>query len=122
MKRISMGSIIVAAALFLSACASSTPPNPFVGLWDVSIDTPVGSMAAVLDIEQDLSGIMSSNDLGSTPLNNVSVTDNAVTFAATVDAQGQTLTLRFAGTIAGNRLAGNFDTDFGPIPLTGTKR
>ncbi len=121
MKRLSMGSIIVAAALFLAACAS-TPPNPFVGLWDVSIETPVGAMVAVLDIEPGLSGIMSSTDLGSAELSDITVVDNAVTFATTVDAQGQSLTLRFAGTIAGDTLAGNFDTDFGAIPLTGTKR
>ena len=116
-----MGSIIIAAALLLAACASSRP-NPFVGLWDVSIETPVGAMVATLDIEPDLSGIMSSGDLGAAELSNITVIDNAVTFQTTVDAQGQTLTLRFAGTIAGNTLAGNFDTDFGAIPLTGTKR
>lgn len=121
MKRISMASIIAAATLFLAACAS-TPPNPFVGMWDVNIETPVGAMVATLDIQPDLSGTMSSGDLGSAALNDVTVIDNAVTFATTVDAQGQTLTLRFAGTIAGNQLAGNFDSDFGAIPVTGTKQ
>lgn len=116
-----MASIIAAATLFLAACAS-TPPNPFVGMWDVNIETPVGAMVATLDIQPDLSGTMSSGDLGSAALNDVTVIDNAVTFATTVDAQGQTLTLRFAGTIAGNQLAGNFDSDFGAIPVTGTKQ
>lgn len=121
MKKLSMGSIIVAAALFLAACAS-TPPNPFVGVWDISIDSPVGVMEANLNIAPDLTGNMSSGDLGATPLENISVVDNAVSFTANVDAQGMMLTLNFSGTIAGDALAGNFDTEFGAIPVTGVRQ
>src|SRR5690606_31522484 len=122
MKKLFRGSFVVAAALFLAACAS-TPPNPFVGVWDISIDTPVGVMGANLNIAPDLTGNMSSDDLGgATPLDNISVVDNAVSFSASVDAQGMTLTLNFEGTIAGDTLAGNFDTEFGAIPVTGVRQ
>ena len=121
MKKLLTGSFVVAAALFLAACAS-TPPNPFVGVWNISIDTPVGVMGANLNIAPDLTGNMSSNDLGATPLENITVVDNAVTFSANVSAQGMALTLDFSGTIAGDTLAGNFDTEFGAIPVTGTRQ
>ena len=59
---------------------------------------------------------------GGKTLTGVTVQDNAVSFQTIIDAQGQTLTLRFSGTIDGDSLAGNFDTDFGAIPVTGVRR
>lgn len=121
MKRIYKNLMIVAATIFLAACAS-TPANPFVGLWDISIDTPVGIMGAALEVNPDLMGTMSSIDLGRTDLQGLTVTGNAVSFNVTVDAQGQTLLLSFAGTVEGDNLTGNFDSDFGTIPVTGTRQ
>lgn len=120
MKRLLKGSLLLVAALLLAACASTQ--NPAVGIWDVNMETPVGAMAVTLDIQPDLSGTMSAGDLGSAPLNGITVDGNAVNFEATIDAQGQTVTLRFAGTIDGDNLAGNFDTDFGAIPVAGVRR
>ena len=120
MKRLLKGSLLLVAALLLAACASTQ--NPAVGIWDVNIETPVGAMVVVLDIQPDLSGTLSSGALGSAALDGVTVEGNAVNFSTTVDAQGQTLTLRFAGTIEGDNLAGNFDTDFGAIPVAGVRR
>jgi len=121
MKRIFKSVMIVAATIFLAACAS-TPANPFVGMWDVSINTPVGVMAATLDVTPDMMGTMSSADLGETALQGITVTENAVSFNVVVDAQGQTLALSFAGMIEGDMLTGNFDSDFGAIPVTATRQ
>jgi hypothetical protein len=121
MKRLSLGSIIVAATLFLAACASA-PSNPAVGMWDVSMDTPVGVMNATINITPDLMGTMSSTDLGETALEGVSAVDNMLNFSATIDAQGQTLTLVFSGQIEGDSIAGKFDSDFGAIPVTGSRQ
>ena len=121
MKRIYKSIMIVAATIFLAACAS-TPPNPFVGMWNVSINTPVGVMGATLDVTPDLMGSMSSDDLGTTDLQGITVTGNAVSFNVVVDAQGQTLALSFAGMIEGNMLTGNFDSDFGAIPVTAIRQ
>lgn len=121
MKRIYKSVMIVAATIFLAACAS-TPANPFVGMWDVSINTPVGVMGATLDVNPDLMGTMSSDDLGTTDLQGITVTGNAVSFNVVVDAQGQSLALSFAGTIEGDNLTGNFDSDFGAIPVSATRQ
>lgn len=120
MKRIFKSFIVVAATVILAACAS-TPANPFVGMWELSINTPVGAMGATLDVSADMMGSMSSAELGATEMRGITVTDNAVSFNVVVDAQGQTLALSFAGTIDGNTLTGNFDSDFGAIPVTGTR-
>ena len=79
-------------------------------------------MGATLDVASDLSGSMSSEQLGATAMNNVTVNGNAVTFNVVVDAQGQTLALNFSGTIEGDNLTGNFDSDFGAIPVTATRQ
>ena len=121
MKKFYKGLMIAVAAMFLAACAS-TPANPFVGGWDVTIDTPVGVLYAAIDITPDLAGTMSSGEMGSATLTGVTVEENAVSFQTIIDAQGQTLTLRFSGTIDGDSLAGNFDTDFGAIAVTGVRR
>ncbi|MCB1647953.1 MAG: hypothetical protein H7A05_05105 [Pseudomonadales bacterium] len=121
MKRFFKGILLFTASIVLAACAS-TPANPFVGMWDISINTPVGMMGAQLDVASDLSGSMSSAELGATELRSVSVSGNAVSFNVIIDAQGQTLQLSFAGNIEGDSLNGNFDSDFGAIPVTGTRQ
>lgn len=121
MKTILKSCIAVAATIMLAACVS-TPVNPFVGMWDLSINTPVGAMGATLDVSADMMGSMSSPELGATQMQGITVTENAVSFNVLVDAQGQTLALSFAGTIDGDALSGNFDSDFGAIPVTGTRQ
>lgn len=79
-------------------------------------------MAATLDVTPDLMGTMSSGDLGNTALQGITVTENAVSFNVVVDAQGQTLALSFAGIIDGDNLTGNFDSDFGAIPVTAVRQ
>lgn len=108
-------------ALVLAACASTTPPNPLIGNWEITIETPVGAMTANLTVNPDLSGQMSSGDLGVASLAGVSVVGEAVSFSTTVNAQGQSLTLAFAGNVVGDSLTGSFDTDFGAVPVSGRR-
>ncbi|MDP2282956.1 MAG: hypothetical protein Q8L06_02360, partial [Pseudohongiella sp.] len=67
-------------------------------------------------------GEMSSTDLGSAALNGITVDGEAVQFSTTVNAQGQSITLAFNGKVAGDQLSGQFNTDFGPIAVTGTRQ
>lgn len=121
--RTKIGSLItgVMVALFISACASVSEPHPLVGNWLITIDTPIGSMDANLNINEDMSGTLNSQDLGSAPLNAVTVNDDAVSFNTVVDAQGQSMTLSFTGIVQEDSLSGSFNTDFGAIPVTGRR-
>lgn len=111
-----------AVALLLTACAGTSAPHPLVGTWAITIDTPVGSMAGNLNINPDMTGDMSSTELGSAALNGITVDGEAVQFSTTVDAQGQSITLAFNGTVTGDQLAGQFNTDFGPIAVSGVRQ
>ncbi|MDO8907650.1 MAG: hypothetical protein Q7W55_04015 [Pseudohongiella sp.] len=119
-----IGSVLMgfAVALFLSACASTaSAPHPLVGAWEITIETPIGAMNANLLVNQDMSGQLSSQDLGSAPLTGITVNGDAVNFSTVVDAQGQSLTLVFAGTVVGDLMSGSFNTDFGAIPVSGRR-
>ncbi|MEX1197959.1 MAG: hypothetical protein WEB57_08880 [Pseudohongiellaceae bacterium] len=108
--------------LTLAACAGLGQPHPLVGEWDATISTPMGAMSADLIVNEDMTGEMRSSELGSTTLNNVTVDGEQVSFSTTVDAQGMMLTLDFDGTVEDDTLEGSFDTEFGAIGVTGTRR
>ena len=122
MRKMTFSSLLVALVLVLGACAASAPPNPLVGAWLLTISSPVGEMALNLNINEDMSGEMTSDDLGSAPLANLALVDNAVSFDTTIDAQGQILTLVFNGFLGEDGFNGNFDTDFGAIPARAVRR
>ena len=118
------GSLVMgfAVAILLTACAGTSAPHPLVGGWAITIDTPVGSMAGNLNINPDMTGEMSSTELGSAALTGITVDGEAVQFSTTIDAQGQSITLAFNGTVTGDQLAGQFNTDFGPIAVSGVRQ
>lgn len=122
--RSKIGSLItgMVVALFLSACASTEPVSPLVGNWLITIDTPIGSMDANINVNTDLTGEMTSVDLGSAPLSAVTVDGQAVSFIAAANAQGQALSLAFSGTVDGDALTGSFNTDFGALPVSGRRQ
>jgi hypothetical protein len=119
-----IGSLVMgfAVALLLTACAGTSAPHPLVGAWAITIDTPVGSMAGNLNINPDMTGDMSSTELGSAALNGITVDGEAVQFSTTIDAQGQSIALAFNGTVTGDQLSGQFNTDFGPIAVSGVRQ
>ena len=118
------GSLVMgfAVAILLTACAGTSAPHPLVGGWAITIDTPVGSMAGNLNINPDMTGEMSSTELCSAALTGITVDGETVQFSTTIDAQGQSLTLAFNGTVTGDQLAGQFNTDFGPIAVSGVRQ
>ncbi|MEX0619199.1 MAG: hypothetical protein WDZ76_02005 [Pseudohongiellaceae bacterium] len=119
MKMLIKGSA-VALLTILAGCAST--PNPAVGVWDVSLNTPVGAMPATLTIAEDGTGTMSMADVGSAAISGVMVDGNALSFVTEVDAQGQLLVLNFSGTVEGDALDGEFSSDFGPFAASGTRQ
>lgn len=119
MKKMLAGSFAT-LLLVLAGCASSMAPG--VGAWNISMATPVGEMPAVLTMNADGSGTMAADGLGETSLNGIMYDGNMIKFSADIDAQGQTLTLTFSGSVDGNALTGEFGSDFGAFGVTGTRQ
>lgn len=107
------------AVVLLAACAAAT--NPVVGAWDTSISTPVGEQAGVWTFNGDGTAIMSS-DQGDQAIEGVMIDGNMVSFDVTIDAQGQSLSLSFSGTVEGDAMSGEFSSDFGPFAVTATRQ
>ena len=124
--KISLKFFALATVVLLAACAS-TPKNPFVGAWSITVDTPIGSLPGTLNLAADGTGSMAIEAPGAesqppTAFENVTFTDNKAAFSTTVNAQGQQLTFSFNGTVEGDDLTGAFDTDFGQFAVSGTRK
>ena len=110
---------ISTAFSLLVACAAGTSPG--VGSWDVTIDTPVGSQAGVWTINADGTGTMGS-DLGDQAIEGIALEGNTIAFDVDIDAGGQSLSLSFSGTVNEDSLDGEFSSDFGPVPVSGSRQ
>jgi hypothetical protein len=120
MKNLVSSSMVAAAILFLTACASTSAP-PAVGAWDVNINTPVGAQAGVWTLNADGTGIMGS-DQGDQAIDGITYDGNSVVFSVDIDAGGQSMSLSFDGMAMGDTISGEFSSDFGAFDVTGTRR
>ncbi|MCB1671145.1 MAG: hypothetical protein R3F41_11755 [Gammaproteobacteria bacterium] len=114
-----IGGFLAAAVLVLASCAS-TPPAA-VGVWDIQLDTPLGAMPATLTITEDGTGSMDAA-MGQQNISGIVFDGDAVAFSTSIDAQGQSIMLNFAGTVEGDSLTGEFGSDFGAFGVTGSRK
>ncbi len=94
------------------------------GSYSVTISIPGQSLPATLTFVQQgatLTGTFGSPISGAAPLRNGKVTADGFTFEATVDFEGQALTLNGAGKVTGNQISGVLETPMGAVPFAGTK-
>ena len=117
MKKL-IGGSIMAFLLVLAGCAST---NPAVGAWDIEMQTPLGAMPAVLTISEDGTGSM-AGDLGVQELSGIQVDGNNINFSTSIDAQGQSISLTFSGSVEGDLMVGEFGSDFGSFSVSGTRQ
>ena len=115
-KLISFTSILI----FLAACAGGAA-NPIVGTWDTVASTPLGDQAATWTINADGTGEM-SGAAGVQAIDGITFDGNNLAFDLTIEAQGQSLTLDFSGSVDGDSLSGEFGSDFGAFAVTGTRQ
>lgn len=106
-------------ALALVACAAAAPAA--VGIWDVEMNTPVGSQQVELIINADGSGNFAGPQ-GEQSIDGIAFDGNALNFSMTIDAQGQSITLDFSGSVQGDSLNGEFNTPFGALAISGSRQ
>lgn len=94
--------------------------TPLIGDWNAHVTSALGEFDHVITFAEDGTGVY--NGEGATyDITDVKLADNAVTFAMTIDLEGQELPMKFEGTIDGAALNGEFITDFGNGAVTATK-
>ena len=100
--------VMASALVFIAACAAPTPPG-------------VGVQPSVWTISADGTGMM-SGEQGDQDLEGIMLEGNTISFDVEIDAGGQSLSLSFSGTVDGDSLSGEFDSDFGAFGVTGTRQ
>jgi hypothetical protein len=97
-------------ALGLAAALMALPvlADGVDGKWNASVDTPQGPFALVFEFKAEgakLTGNMSNDFMGATPISEGTVKGNDVTFQLKIDTgQGPAMTINYKGTVKGDEL------------------
>lgn len=93
------------------------------GKWNISLDTPMGTRQAELDLKADgstLTGTQSA-DGASGPIQGGTVDGNKISWKVDI-TNPMPLTLTFTGTVDGDKISGDADTGtFGSFPFNGSR-
>jgi hypothetical protein len=120
MKKILNGWFAV-TLLVLVGCAASTPPA--VGVWNVEMNSPLGALAATLTLRADGTGTLMADQLGGeeAQFDGVVYDGNNIAFTVEISPGGQTIALDFEGSVEGDSVNGEMNSDFGAMPVTGSR-
>ncbi len=94
------------------------PTATAAGSWEITAVTPDGPQTVKLELTQsgsEVAGTFSHPMFGSATVRSGQISGNKVTFSVTVNVQGSTLDVDFAGTIDGDSMSGTV-----VVPGTGT--
>lgn len=116
MKRARVFAIVTVAVLALAGSAfaqekpKETPKIDVSGTWDLSVESPQGTMTLTSTFKQDgekLTGIQSSQ-MGEMPLEGT-IKGADIAFAIVIDMQGQQITIAYAGKVDGETMSGTIE-------------
>ena len=119
---------VTAAVMVAPALAQS---SPVVGSWDTEAVTDFGTFKATLTVtEVNGAYAIEMTDVpaegapppGASSISEVMVNGADFSFKRTIDFQGQPIVLNYTGTVDGNALTATASSDFGAIPVKGTRK
>lgn len=100
-KQLSLASILALAGLPAAA-------QQVEGTWNASVETPNGPMQFTFDLDvegDELTGSMSNEFMGETPISNGMVDGNEVSFSLTIEGgPGGSMTINYEGEVEGDEL------------------
>jgi len=91
-----------------------------VGTWELTSTTQQGTRTSTLTIKEDMTGTYKSRDT-ETPIKDLKVEDDLVSFKIVREFQGNSVTMEFKGKIDGATLTGQFISERGNREVTGKK-
>ena len=96
--------------------------KPLIGTWDVELTDMGMLMQFIFKMEDDtLTGLLEF-DMGSGIMEEITFTENKLTFLVDIDADGQMISIEGMATIDGEELSGTMITEMGEAVFTGKKR
>jgi len=94
------------------------------GNYSITIEIPGQALPGTLALTQQgasLSGTISTQMTGTSPIRNGRITSDGFSFSATVDYGGTQLEINVSGKVTGNQISGTLESPQGAIPFSGTK-
>lgn len=123
------------AAASLVAAPALAQSSPVVGSWATEAVTDFGTFKSTMTFAQAGDGYtvamvdvpQAGPDGQPAPamasaISDISVNGTAFSFKRTIDFQGQAIVLTYTGTVDGNALTATANSDFGAIPVKGTRQ
>jgi hypothetical protein len=107
--------VIIAALLaaIAAAGAQDTPKDQAVnvtGVWTSTIESPQGSLTSTATYKQEGETLTGTHvgQMGELPLKGT-VKGNVITYAISIDMQGQQMTITYSGKVSGDTITGTAD-------------
>lgn len=125
--------VLAAAAAALLATPALAADSPAAGQWAVEAKSDFGTFKSdwtvaeaeggwTIDMQdQPMEGGMGGDPPVST-ISNLKVDGGKLTFDRALDMGGQAFSLRYDLTVEGDTMTGTANSDFGPIPISGTRK
>ena len=109
--------------VFIEGCASvgGGGGNPAIGTWDAISTSQLGENAQVLVVNEDMTGVVRNQGAIEIAMQNAAFADGELTFDVTFMIQGQNLAAKFVGTVDGDAIVGEYQTQFGNASVKGTR-
>jgi hypothetical protein len=112
-------------ALFVAAPASGQEADreravDVSGVWELTSETPRGTMVRKLTFEQDGTSLTGNMETprGSMPIEKGSIEGNKISFSMTLSRGGRSMKLVYKGTVDGDTATGTMETPRGSIEWT----
>lgn len=132
LKKIAFAAALAGASFAAPAFAAGSAA---VGTWDIVAETQMGKFESTMTVAEaggayavDIQDKPATGPDGSampampSKVSDVKVEGNAFSFKRTIDFQGQAIALSYSGTVDGDKLTATANSDFGPTPITGTRK
>jgi hypothetical protein len=120
MKKI-INALTALCLITLVGCAGGV--NPAIGTWDLALTTPLGALPAVLVMNENGTGSVASEALGSAQISDIVYDGNQISFPLDLNIQEDvTLSLQVSASVTGDTLEGEAVSDFGPFAITGNRQ
>ena len=114
--------LLVGLSSASALAADSQDYDALLGTWDVTLTEMGMEMELIFTMDGDtITGEMVF-DMGGAELEDIEFENGTLTFAATVDAGGQTVSLESTADISGDEIEGTMSSDMGDMGYIGTKR
>jgi hypothetical protein len=91
-----------------------------VGKWNLTVSTPMGDLASTLILNDDGTGVTSSQ-VGSSEISDAKIDGDSATFTVKIEAIGQETVLNGRATADGDSITGRYESPMGTSEFSGQR-